>query len=503
MDDLRQGDPVDIEVSGVWDAAAELVSSKTNRWKHGRRLTRSSPDYIEPGTFCNDVLAHALSDRQFLNAVTRARFFDWLCDGADTKLFPLVVAAHDLLARGDRERALKFLDRALVVDQEDLYAQELWFAARGEAIQPVDPEKHICPNPFERIESASRNRLMFCCPAWLPVPAGSLEDDTVEAVWNSQAAQDIRASIHDGSYRYCSRMHCPMFTDNGLPKRENIKSPELKEIAKTKATVLPPKIGRINLAHDRSCNLSCPSCRTKLIIADRAETSRFDALTDKALLPLILVSRRVGITGSGDPFSSRHYRNLIRRLTDLPPGPIIDLQTNGLLLARSWDELGLEGRVGNVLFSIDATNKETYETIRRGGEFEDLLENLEFLSQLRKRGAVKYARLDFVTQALNFRQMPEAADFMRSLGLDAIKFQMLRSWNTWTPEEFERQHVGHPGHPDYAEFQTVMTDPRLAQPDVILSGFYTLLPKRASSVAKSAAKSDCSNGDARQLASRV
>jgi sulfatase maturation enzyme AslB (radical SAM superfamily) len=300
-------------------------------------------------------------------------------------------------------------------------------------------------------------------------------------------------------------MHCPKLAEGGLQKTENITPIELREAWEAKATVMPPKINRIALAHDRSCNISCPSCRTKLIIAGRAETTHLDQLTDKSLLPLILASNRVSITGSGDPFSSKHYRNVIRRLTALPPGPIIDLQTNGLLLARAWTELGLEGRVGNVLVSIDAATKETYEVIRRGGVFEDLMENLEYLSALRKRGGVASVRLDFVTQALNFREMPEAADMMRGFGFDEIKFQMLRSWNTWSPEEFRKQHVGHPGHPDHKALQNVMLDPRLAQSDVMLSGFYSISPGKSpassSSDAKSTPNSERSNGEARHVSS--
>lgn len=487
--------------SEVWQNAFETIKSRTSRWQFGRRLTRSLPDYIEPREYCDEVLAVALHDREFLNGGQRAAFFNWACIQIGIKAFVPVVAAHDLMSRGDTDGALDHLDLALVLDQEDLYAQELWFAARGDPIQSIDSAKFICPNPFERIESASRNRLMFCCPAWLPVAVGSLDDDTAEAVWNSSVAQDIRASIHDGSYRYCSRMHCPKLTENGLQQVDQITSEGLRSAWKSKATKLPPKIKRVALAHDRSCNISCPSCRTKLIVAGKAETIRLDALTDNSLLPLILASNRVNITGSGDPFSSKHYRNIIRQLTSLPAGPLIDLQTNGLLLARSWDELGLEGRVGRVLVSIDAAQKETYEVIRRGGIFEDLMENLEFLSALRKRGSVEAVRLDFVTQALNFREMPGAAAIMREFGFDQIKFQMLRSWNTWSPEEFKKQHVGHPGHPDFAEMQQIMLDPRLTKPDVLLSGFYLIASRKSESDAKSTSNSACSNGDARHVSS--
>ncbi len=462
------------ETNEIWLAAFDVLRARSNRWQYIRRLTESHSDHVEPSTFCDDVIADAMTNRSFLNTSERASFFDWACAQTGIKAFVPVAAAHDLMSRGDRGRALPHLSLALVLDQEDLYAQELWFAARGEPISRIDSDKWFCSNPFKRIESASRNRLMFCCPAWLPVAAGNLEDASAEDVWNSQAAQDIRASIHDGSYKYCSRMHCPRFGGEAesLERIDEIKNPELKKIVAKKATVLSTRIDRIALAHDRSCNISCPSCRTKLIIADKAETSRLDQLTDQALFPLILSSRRITITGSGDPFSSKHYRNIIRKLTARDDGPIIDLQTNGLMLKRSWDALGLEGRVGNVLLSIDATEKETYEVIRRGGVFEELLENLAYLSELRQRGSVAHVRLDFVVQARNFRQMVDAIGLTRDHGFDAIKFQMLRSWNTWSPEEFERQHVGHPGHPDHEEFQAILRNPCFSDPDVLLSGFY-------------------------------
>lgn len=488
-------------MGAIWRAAFDLIRSRAIEWRNGRRLTRSAPGYIEPRPYCDGLLADALCDRAFLDTAKRLAFFEWACRQPGIKVLVPVLAAHDLLRRGDSDRAIAPLTLALTLDQEDLYAQEMWFAAHGQPIAPVNPAERFCPHPFERIESASNNRLMFCCPAWLPVAVGSLEDATAEAIWNSPTAQDIRASIHDGSYRYCSRMHCPMFTDDLLPRVSAIKSPALNEIRATKATKLPVAIRLINLAHDRSCNLSCPSCRTRMIIAGKAETNRLDALTDRALLPLILASERVTITGSGDPFSSRHYRNVIRRLTAQDRGPRIDLQTNGLLLARSWDELGLEGHVGRVLVSIDAASKPTYEVIRRNGIFEDLLANLEFLSTLRQRGSVEFVRLDFVVQALNFREMPAAAELMRGFGFDGIKFQMLRSWNTWSAEEFRQHHVGRPEHPEHAELRAVLHDPALSGPDVHWFGFYADSSPGDGASNRSPARAEFSKGELRQASS--
>ena len=80
-------------------------------------------------------------------------------------------------------------------------------------------------------------------------------------------------------------MHCPKLVDKTLESTKTIKDPEMKDIWAKKKVVLPTKIKRIALAHDRSCNISCPSCRTKLIIANKAENTRLDGLIDNALMP--------------------------------------------------------------------------------------------------------------------------------------------------------------------------------------------------------------------------
>jgi len=193
------------------------------------------------------------------------------------------------------------------------------------------------------------------------------------------------------------------------------------------------------------------------------------------ILPLVRTAQRVQITGSGDPFASQHFRYVIRRLTsgEVPDSKII-LQTNGLLLKASWDELGLEGNVELIIISIDAVRPETYTVLRRGGRFDSLLENLQFASDLRRANRVKQVRLDFVVQALNYREIPDAVDLMRAFGFDRIKFQMIRSWNTYTPEEFIEHDIGCPDHPEFGAFLGVLRDPRLAGADILLDGFHSV-----------------------------
>ena len=61
--------------------------------------------------------------------------------------------------------------------------------------------------------------------------------------------------------------------------------------------------------------------------------------------------------------------------------------------------------------SVDAARQDTYEVVRRGGSFDRLCRNLDFLGGLRAERRIDLLRLDFVVQALNFREMPEFVEW--------------------------------------------------------------------------------------------
>jgi pyruvate-formate lyase-activating enzyme len=442
-------------------------------------LTESQPGWRSPADFCAEILARALAARSFLATARRRAFFAEAGRlRGDCRLTP-VLAALDHKARGERAAAFAFAKRALALNQDDLFAQQLWLEVHPEPPARYPLAGRFCEHPFERLETQSRGRVLFCCPAWLPVPVGNLANGSPEALWNSVAAQDIRRSILDGSFRYCSRIHCPRLTEENLPRVDEIADPSYRATIASRQTALPYPPRRMWLSHDRSCNLSCPSCRTSLIAARSAEVERLNEMAERVLLPLIAGTPRVALTGSGDPFASRHFRWLIRQLTSGRfPGLRIDLQSNGLLLKESWRELGLEGYAHTLLVSIDAAEAATYAVVRRGGTFTRLIENLEFAAELRRGRKLRRVRLDFVVQALNYREMPDAARLMRSFGFDGVKFQMLRSWNTYSPDEYARHDVGTPGHPEFQRFLAVLDDPALRGPDVEFYGFHSVSTAR-------------------------
>jgi len=370
------------------------------------------------------------------------------------------VAAQQL---GRRTEALDLVERARGQNPMDLYAQELWLGlqegANGRSrLEEIDAglKGRFCERPFKWMEFVGKDAWV-CCPSWLPVPIGAAE--AAGAAWTGATARAIRASVLDGSFRHCSRLNCPWIADGALPRREDV-------AADAWHTPAPPPPTYLNLGYDDSCNLSCPSCRTEMRVANAETQERVQDHYRRCVEPMVATAAVVNVTGSGDPFASRHFRALIRELGERPDLRI-DLQTNGVLFdERAWEDLSLSGRARRVWVSLDAADPATYGRVRRGGDFARALRNVAFLAGRRAAGELAFLGLDFVVQQANFREIPDFVALGESLGVDRVRFNMIRNWGTFGAAEFARHFIGSPRHPEHADFAAILDGPAFAAPIV-------------------------------------
>jgi len=241
---------------------------------------------------------------------------------------------------------------------------------------------------------------------------------------------------------------------------------------------LPEGPERVTLAYDNSCNLSCPSCRVEKYAANGAERERFDELQEKAILPMLRHTKLVDVTGSGDPFASKNFRHLMQRLTaEDYPDLRFQIMTNGMLVTpREWERFPSlhDGRVAFMRVSLDAATGPTHEKLRRGARWSVMLDNLAFISELRKQGQIGHLDFACTVQVDNYAEMGELVDLGRHYGADSVNFLRITNWGTFSGAEYAHAAVFMPSHPQYADFLKAMQDPRLQNPIVglhDLSGF--------------------------------
>lgn len=408
-------------------------------------------------------------------------FISWTLEcRTDQKMVVLLTAAWLGLELNDWD-ATEILGREVVGrDHHDLLAQRLIDAAL-EHSPGLETETdrwlktRMCNAPFREIETRTNGQVHFCCSAWQPVPIGRLETSDKDGFWNSERAREIRRSVQDGDYTHCSRWHCPSIAGRRLQQR--------KADAPRRDERMEQGPERVILSHDRSCNISCPSCRTKLINLPHKESDKLNETFEKHVLPMVKNAKAIKVTGSGDPFGSRHFRHLLGRLTAMDAkGRRIQLHTNGLLAnKRAWDDLNLWDNVSSVWVSIDAAHADTYSVLRRGGNFDTLVDNLKFIGSLNADGAIDTLRLDFVVQQANYLEMQDFVDLAKDVGADGVYFLRLRNWGHVEPDEFRKQDVCSPDHPEHAKLLEVLRDDRFVSKSVEL-GSMTQLVGRARSM---------------------
>ncbi|HAF95390.1 MAG: hypothetical protein A2X34_05260 [Elusimicrobia bacterium GWC2_51_8] len=339
----------------------------------------------------------------------------------------------------------------------------------------------FCAAPFENIEIHSGGVVHICCTLRLPVAIGNITNRSIQQVWNSDEAQKIRKSVFDGSFKYCIRASCPFLQTISMHVKRigDVTDPRISAVIKNHMLSLPYGPRQINCCFDRSCNLSCPSCRTRMFVDT---DNKREILEIQRKIQELRDVEELYIEGSGDPLGSPFTREWLRsmRTADMPELKLIRLHTNGQLLTpEMWNTIPSDVRelIREVEISIDAASPETYHVNRRGGSFETLLQNLSFLGELRKSRRLERLILSMVVQENNFREMPAFVSLGRQFGATCVYFSSIHNW-IFSETEFLRRAVHLSAHPRYPELAQLLKDNVFKDPIVFL-GNLTSITKEA------------------------
>lgn len=176
------------------------------------------------------------------------------------------------------------------------------------------------------------------------------------------------------------------------------------------------------------CNLSCVICwrnadwfsETDLVSSSLERTmSRF-----KKLFPLLNTLQRLNLTGSGEPILDPALFNILE-ITKNYKMLRVELNTNGLLLSKDIGEKLIDLNLGYIDFHIDSPEENTYLYLMRGGNFKEVLKNLDNLVKLRAIKQTKTPTIGIVMVVVkdNIKQIKDMVSLASNIGVDLIKVQ--------------------------------------------------------------------------------
>ena len=387
----------------------------------------------------------------------------------------------------ERAAGLKKIERKYLLksfSEVDLVGTQLRELLAG--LPPVDatavtniglptPEAHggkfkgrFCSMPFRFAQIDPLGQMYLCCPQTLPENAGLLTDEDFMDTWNSPKAQEIRRSILDGSFKYCSEKTCGALQSMSLPRKEEVKDRRLREIIDQEKVIMEQGPKEINMSYDRSCNLACPSCRTSMIILKGQALQRAEVIHERVTAAHLKDAKRLIITGSGDPFGSKLFHSFLRQFDPRSaPDLRITLSTNGLLFTpATWSKICRDA-IDRVDVSVDGASQESYG-LNRGGDYKRLVDNLTFIGELRRSGQLESYELHYVVQQNNFREMKDFVELGLRVGCDKIIFKQLVNWGTYSESVYLSRAVQLKSHLLHAEFAQILQDPVFQHPKVYM-----------------------------------
>lgn len=171
-----------------------------------------------------------------------------------------------------------------------------------------------------------------------------------------------------------------------------------------------------------ACNLACSRCERQA--APKTFLGHHTSLDlIKKILPASQYAYSVYlVAGLGEGLLNRDFWKIHRLFKKT--GVRVGFFTNGVLLNKSNIEKIFSEETDSVLISLDSAQKKIFEKIRRGANFEKIVDNIGELIQEKKRREAKKPAigLSFTFQKDTIEEMPSFVEFAKKMGVDFISF---------------------------------------------------------------------------------
>lgn len=327
-------------------------------------------------------------------------------------------------------------------------------------IYDVPKMKYFCQRPFE-YAAVRKDGTVGLCTALHNGEKMSMYECDFGDIWKSDQNKISRLSIINGTYTFCDVTRCPHLREKALIAKDfsdihYYYSVNYTEEYVDEKCLVAQKIDRdsvlicdgyvkqeldypkeMMISIDSTCNLNCITCRKNRVIASKQEQEKKQEVSVKLQEKVIPHIEKIRLAGDGEVCFSRIYRDLLRSECVKNRKELGILTNATLFTPNNWEIIKGNHDIIKIVCSVDSAVKETYEKIRRGADFEALMKNLKFISELRKKGKVAEFAIHCVVQRLNYREMPQYVQLGIDLGCDKIEFVGVVNYGVYTSEEYK------------------------------------------------------------------
>lgn len=280
------------------------------------------------------------------------------------------------------------------------------------------PVTAFCHRPWKRLKVTPDGNVSFCCFQGRKSPENFL-DHSLEELWASELAQDIRAAILQGDLHWaCQSDSCP-FHHGAARKAETVICSILPNELELD---FPSQHCNIGGEVPNQKNRACLMCERNLKPAERF--TQEDHLTEicEKLRPYLKHIEWLHLQGISEPFWKDRIFGLFDSLglEEHRERIWISTTTNGTLVNKERRAKFLHFPKSTMTWSLDAATSETYRIIRRTKMYQRIIENLRAYMQERSEG--QYVHIHNNINTINIYEVVQMVELAAEIGVNRLEF---------------------------------------------------------------------------------
>ncbi|MBN2746045.1 MAG: SPASM domain-containing protein [Bacteroidales bacterium] len=203
----------------------------------------------------------------------------------------------------------------------------------------------------------------------------------------------------------------------------------------------------ISIEPTTSCNLQCPECPSGLRKFTRAtgalSADTFNRIVQQLGEKLIYVT----FYFQGEPLLHRSFSDFIKQLSHKKI--VTATSTNAHFLTKTKAVQIIESGLDRLIVSVDGADAETYLKYRRGGNFYQVVENIQQFMEIRKsmKSTKPFVEMQFIVFKHNEHQISEMKSLAKTIGVDKLAIKTAQIY------EFEKGSPLMPGLVKYSRYR--------------------------------------------------
>lgn len=182
------------------------------------------------------------------------------------------------------------------------------------------------------------------------------------------------------------------------------------------------------------CNLACPECPAGTRQLTRPAQSIDTCLFEKALNEIAPDLTYLMLYFQGEPYLHHNIFSLIR--ISVQQKIYTAISTNAQLISDSYAEQTVRSGLHRIIISMDGITQEVYESYRRRGKLDKVLEGIKNLRKWREglNSSIPYIIVQFIVFRSNQHQLSELRAFAKKAGADKVEIKTAQLY------DFENGH---------------------------------------------------------------